>query len=674
MKSTIPLAASRLPAFLTAAAIFAADWATGFGAALSTLYLAPPLLVARSHRAGDIRWSVIGCAGLAIVSWEFVHAGRPTADDVIRLLLIIAALVATGELFVTRRKLGAIQAELGESRAELLKFTDSVPYLLWRATREGGVDFLNRQYTELTGHDHKTAIAEKNWKQWIHPDDLGPYLAIRDAALVKSSEMRATFRLLHADGEYRWMSLIGRPVDISETGEAACWYGGIADAHEEVLAQQKVRDLMATLEQRVEQRTAELVQSRERFATLWEISNITFAEQDFSEAIVILDRLKAEGVADLAAYFADHPDVLAQCVARVRTVNVNPAMAKLLGYDSIEELAAQPVVQATEDIGAVLLRQFELPFYGRDQLDGRAVLIGKDDRRVPIFYTVHRLPDERQLSCCLDLTHQHRAEEMRLAAQEELARANRLATVGAFSASVAHELNQPIASILMDARTGLRYMQREEPDMEAAVRILERLARSAERIAGIVQRIRENIAGGELQSSWVDVGKLVHEVADLLQRDVRNAHAVLEVHCASGLPQVRANAVDLQQILVNLIINAAEAMADWNGERRITVRVARVVDAVAVSVADTGRGFDPNHRERMFEPFFTTKAAGIGMGLQICRAAVEKLGGELSARNRPEGGAEFLFTTPVGVSEGATARTPEPTPARSCCIPEVQPQ
>jgi C4-dicarboxylate-specific signal transduction histidine kinase len=212
-----------------------------------------------------------------------------------------------------------------------------------------------------------------------------------------------------------------------------------------VLAQNAVNDLNERLEHRVEERTSELFKTEHRMATLFEMSNITYAEQDLSDTLPILEAIRREGVIDLPAYMEAHPDVLDRCIASIKNVRVNSALARLLGYDSAEDLAATPPVQNADDARVVLLRQIDMAFRGLPSIEGRTVLIGKNGIRVPVFFNVHRLSDERQLSSHLDVTSQERIEEMRLATQAELARANRVATVGAFSASIAHELNQPIA-------------------------------------------------------------------------------------------------------------------------------------------------------------------------------------------------------------------------------------
>jgi C4-dicarboxylate-specific signal transduction histidine kinase len=281
------------------------------------------------------------------------------------------------------------------------------------------------------------------------------------------------------------------------------------------------------------------------------------------------------------------------------------------------------------------------------------VLTGKNGRKIPVYFTVTRLPDGLHLSSHVDLSDQERTEAMRRATQAELARANRVATVGAFSASIAHELNQPIASMLIDSQTGLRLVGREKPDVDTLGRILLRIERNAQRVAGIVQRTRENIVGGRRSVAEIDVCRLASDTRTLLDHDLKRASVELEIVCEEGVPTIKGDPIELQQVFVNLVSNAADAMRDQDGPRRITLEILAEAEAVRVRVADTGPGIAEENIEKLFEPFFTTKPTGIGMGLQICRSAVEAMGGQLTAYNLPEGGACFLFDLPIALDEHA---------------------
>jgi PAS domain S-box-containing protein len=557
---------------------------------------------------------------------------------------------------IAKEELQKVRNELEVSRAELVNFTDSVPQILWRSDVNAKIDFFNRRYTEVTGRDFHEAIDRQNFIDDVHPDDRESYLANRDMAFKSREELRETFRLRHADGHYRWMSLVGRPVRFSDGSDGVRYYGGISDIHDEVTAHQKVRELNETLEQRVAERTSELMRTERRYAGLFDVSNMTFAEMDFTGAQQILDTIKASGVTDLRAYMAGRPDELARALGAVQTTRVNEALARMMGYDSVADLVANPPAENADDGPEVLLRQLEMYYYGVDHIDGRTVLSGKEGRRIPIYYTVTRLPEGVHLSSHLDLSDQERIEDMRRAAQAELARANRVATVGAFSASIAHELNQPIASMLMDAQTGRRLVGRDTPDMEALGRILERVERTAQRVAGIVQRTRENIMAGRRAATAIDLCRLATDTRDLLDHDLKRAGVELEIVCPDTAPLINGDPVELQQVFVNLVNNAADAMRDQASPRRIVLDIVTEEEALRVRVTDTGPGIPEALIEKLFEPFFTTKSTGIGMGLQICRSAVEAMGGQLTVTNQAAGGACFSFDLPLGLDEPQAVR------------------
>lgn len=595
----------------------------------------------------DILMATGGCALLSIAVWAVLYVPTPGLADGLKFGLVLTTVMLSAALLHCLLKLRAMRSALEESRVELTVLADSVPQMLWRSTPDGRWDFLNRRFTEITGVEREEGIARQSWRECIHPDDMGPLREKLARSLETGEDVSHQVRLRHKDGSYRWMSVARRAVRSPQTGEILCFFGGSTDIHEEVLAaQQKVHTVVAQLEQRVEDRTAELTRTEARYSSLFDVGNISFAEMDFSATTPILDRLRAEGVTDLRAYMNAHPDVFQHCIGLIRTTRVNEALARLMGYENIAELTANPPAENAEDGPEVLLRQLEMAFYGADYIDGRTVLIGKDGQRITVFFTVIRLDSGLHLSSHLNLTEQESIAELRRAAQDELARANRVATVGAYSATIAHELNQPISSITMDVQTTLRWLAAEPPELQSAIRGLERLSRTVERVRTIVQRTRDSVTAHRRKVSHFNLCALVTETCDLLAGEVRRAGATLELRCDSEFPPIEADPIELQQVLVNLTTNAAEAMTATPGPRRIVVSVLNTGAGVAISVADTGPGIPPDQLERLFEPFFTTKPSGMGMGLQVCRNAVESMGGTLSVDNRDEGGAIFAFVLP----------------------------
>lgn len=552
---------------------------------------------------------------------------------------------------MAQEELRRVRSELEESRRELINFTNSVPQILFRANRHAQVDFYNDRFTQVTGRDLNAVIARQDWIEDFHPDDRPGYLANLERSFAAGEELRATFRLRHHDGSYRWMSLVGRPLPLGEDSDDIRYYGGVTDIHEEVLAHQKVRELNEALERRVEERTTALTRTEQRYAGLFDVSNMTFAEMDFSEAEKAVRALKEAGITDLRGYLGANPDEFARLLGLIRTTRVNAALARLMGYEDVADLVANPPQQNADEGPEVLLRQLEMYFDDVDHIDGRTVLIGKGGVRIPVYYTVTRLGDGLHLSSHVNLSEQERIAGLRRAADAELARANRIATVGAFSASIAHELNQPIASMLMDAQTGLRHVGRGHTDPETMGRILQRIEKTAQRVAGIVQRTRETIVAGKHAVAPVDICKMAAGTRELLEQDLSRAGVELGISCAHAVPLVDGDPVELQQVFVNLVSNAADAMSGQAGPRRVTIGITADQHAVHVTVADTGPGIPPDHLDKLFDPFFTTKPTGIGMGLQICRSAVEAMGGQLTVRNRESGGAVFAFDLPVTLSD-----------------------
>ncbi|TWB65965.1 PAS domain S-box-containing protein [Nitrospirillum amazonense] len=559
---------------------------------------------------------------------------------------LLAAAVGLS-LLAARRKLHATRLALTDSRQELEQLLLAVPKIIWRTGPTGLPDLVNKRFSALTGAnvDDPRAV---DFTRFVHPEDLPAVQATWAQARATRQPFLVRFRLRHADGNYRWMSSTGRP-SLSDSGEVRRWYGGIIDIDCEYAAVEALRQLNVTLQQRVEERSHDLARSEARYRRLFEVSNISFCEQDIGEAKALLDGLKSKGVTDFRGYVTAHPEFLDRCVNAVRTIEVNEALARLLGYGDRAELAAKPPRQNAENAMQVLTNQLEAAFHGWSNIEGRTILIGKDDRRVPVFYTVRLISETIQVSSHIDLTERERIEAQRMAAQSERAQSNRIATVDALSTSLAHELNQPIAAIMTDVGTGVRWLQADPPNTEGLLRVLRRLEVNGQRLADIVQRTRDQLVKGKRDIGPLDLIKLAFETQSLLEGDLAARGTTMTITCAPGLQPVAADRVELQQVLVNLVLNGMEAMVDLpRGDRSITVTAQSVGEGfIQVAVADKGPGIAEENLAKLFQPFFTTKPGGMGIGLQICRSAIEALGGTLRARNGEHGGAVFEFTLPV---------------------------
>jgi C4-dicarboxylate-specific signal transduction histidine kinase len=241
----------------------------------------------------------------------------------------------------------------------------------------------------------------------------------------------------------------------------------------------------------------------------------------------------------------------------------------------------------------------------------------------------------------------------------ELAHANRVATMGQLSASIAHEINQPIAAVIANASAGLRWLSARPPELEQVRQALGRIVRDGTRAGEVIGRIRALVKKvPPRRELFLDINQAIREVIALTQTEMQRNDVSLHSRLADDLPFVSADRVQLQQVMINLIINAIEAMAGaGDGLRELTI-VSGIDDAndVVVEVHDTGPGLDPQKLDQLFQSFYTTKLDGIGMGLAISRSIVEAHGGRLSATPNPPRGAVFRMTPPV---EETLAGTPE---------------
>jgi PAS domain S-box-containing protein len=248
----------------------------------------------------------------------------------------------------------------------------------------------------------------------------------------------------------------------------------------------------------------------------------------------------------------------------------------------------------------------------------------------------------------IDIEDRKNAEEELRKAQAELAHANRVTTMGELSASLAHEINQPITGVLMNASTCLRWLKREQPDLEEARSAVSRIIRDANRAAEIVSRVKLFFQKGVLTKEVLDVNDVIREM-ELLLRNQAHQHSVsIRTELGQDLPFIEADRVQLQQVLMNLMVNGIEAMKDVEGPRQLTVQ-SQHGDAkeVLLSVQDTGIGLPKRRENEIFNAFFTTKEHGTGMGLRISRTIVEAHGGKLWATGNHPRGASFHLT--IGV-------------------------
>jgi PAS domain S-box-containing protein len=247
-----------------------------------------------------------------------------------------------------------------------------------------------------------------------------------------------------------------------------------------------------------------------------------------------------------------------------------------------------------------------------------------------------------------DITQRKQAEEALRQAQADLARISRVTTMGELTASLAHEVNQPIAAAVTDANTCLRWLARDQPDVEEARAAASRTIKDATRAAEIISRVRQLFKKGTQERELVDVNEVIRDMVVLLRNETLRYSITVRTELAAGLPQVTGDRLQLQQVLMNLMMNSIDAMKEVNATRELVINSQRAENEhLLISVSDTGVGLPAQQADQIFNAFFSTKPHGTGMGLRISRSIVESHGGRLWATDNSPRGACFNMTLPT---------------------------
>jgi PAS domain S-box-containing protein len=305
--------------------------------------------------------------------------------------------------------------------------------------------------------------------------------------------------------------------------------------------------------------------------------------------------------------------------------------------------------------------------YGRIALTGEPMRFENEAKQLGRWYDVYafRVEDPRRRRVGIlfnDITERKRAEaeardsERRYReVQAELAHASRVATMGQLMASIAHEVRQPIAAVVTNAQAGLNWLGAQPPDLEEVRQTLGCINRDGMRAGDVIGRIRALIKKAPPRKEELEINEAVLEVIALTRAEVLKSGVSVRTQLAEGLPVIRADRVQLQQVILNLIINAVEAMSGvGEGARELLISTGRdASNGVLISLRDSGPGLDPKSLDRLFEAFYTTKAQGMGLGLAISRSIIEAHGGRLRASANVPRGAVFRFTVPASPDTGA---------------------
>jgi C4-dicarboxylate-specific signal transduction histidine kinase len=305
-------------------------------------------------------------------------------------------------------------------------------------------------------------------------------------------------------------------------------------------------------------------------------------------------------------------------------------------------LAAKP-----EEIPRLVIFAVSALFVGSLSAAQRSATESLRRARDDLKGTVQELQATNEALHAESLERKH-AEEALHQAQADLARVSRVTTMGELTASLAHEVNQPIAAAVTNANTCLRWLTREHPDIEEARAAAMRIVKDGTRAAEIIKRTRLLFKKGTPQRELVDVSEVIREMIVLLRGEATRHNILVGTELAADLPQVMGDRVQLQQVLMNLVLNGIDAMKDMDGARELAIKSQRAENGqLLVSVIDTGMGLPQQQADQIFNAFFTLKPQGTGMGLSISRSIVESHGGRLWAADNSPRGASFYFTLPI---------------------------
>jgi PAS domain S-box-containing protein len=292
--------------------------------------------------------------------------------------------------------------------------------------------------------------------------------------------------------------------------------------------------------------------------------------------------------------------------------------------------------------------------------DGEVTQVASDGRRIIANCRWALLRDSHGtatgiIETSTDITERRAAEDALAATQAALAHAGRVATVSTLTATLAHEINQPLAAIVTNTNAALRWLRRPEPNLFEIEAALERTRASGERAAAIVNQARTFLTRRDAPAESVDPDAVIREALLLVERELREHGVALQLDLPEGLPRIRTDRVQLQQVVVNLVLNAAQALAEVpEARRRLAIRATRDGDGgLRVAVQDQGPGLAPDLLPHLFTPFSSKRQGGMGLGLAICRTIIEAGGGRLWAESEPGQGASFHFTLPTA-PEGAS--------------------
>ncbi|ULJ75785.1 ATP-binding protein [Rhizobium gallicum] len=403
----------------------------------------------------------------------------------------------------------------------------------------------------------------------------------------------------------------------------------------------------------------DIERQKHRFRSVFDGTALGFFEIDLLNLHSLLAELKASGVANLAEHAASDLRFTRQVLDVTRVVDLNEKAMEMFGVSRAGAIG-RPLGDWCPDVGLTTWNNNLVAYLsGEASYEGETVMLREDGTPVDVLLNC-AFPKRMEgqvivVVGLVDITRRLENERALIKAQQELAHAARIATLGELTASIAHEVNQPLGAVVANGHAALRWLNRPVANVDEAQLAIRRMIEEATRASEIIAHIRKMAKNSKSERTIFEINSVIGEAVEITGAQLRSNGANLVLSLVSDPAQVSADRIQIQQVIINLLVNAAQAMSEIGArERSIFVKSVRLEDAVEIAVSDTGPGFGNENAEQLFNAFFTTKETGMGMGLSISKTIVEAHGGKISASPRDGGGAVFTFTLPL-TEDGETA-------------------
>jgi PAS domain S-box-containing protein len=515
-----------------------------------------------------------------------------------------------------------------ESKRELQTTLDLIPTTAWRSRADSSTEYVNQRWLDYTGFTMEQARGW-GWTAAIHPDDLARLLGRWRETRASEMPGEVEVRKRRFDGEYRWFLCRTEPLR-DASGAIVAWYGTGTDIEDRKRAE------------------SALQRSEQRYRRLIDFMPIAMWQFDMKGLVALMGGLRERGVTDIGAHLDQNRDVLYQMMDAVIAVDVNETAIKMFGARDRSELLDPSCGFWRRSSPEAFQRTVESRFRNERVFQEEMKFTTLDGRELTVLFATIDRESDPTVCGLIDLTERTRVQERLQHVQAEFAHAARISLLGELMASIAHELNQPLAAIQTNGETGLRWLDRAEPNVDKVRQLMQRTVDDTRRAADIIARIRTMASGGSPQQTELSLHQIIQDSLVFLRTELRSKGVSVSLELGPAAPLVLGDRTQLQQVIVNLAINAIQAMGHMPGDRRLLIRT-EVENAHAVcTFEDSGPGIAPHALTELFKSFFTTKDTGMGMGLPISKSIVEAHAGQLRADNHSSlGGARFTFILPL---------------------------